>query len=61
MWFKKIEGAKELNPTNVEIIAHKKATKKTIDKTKEINQNLNKMLIENGFTLKIYLASRAKH
>lgn len=42
----------------VEIVAHKKATKKQIEATKRVSENLNKLLEANGFTLKIYLASR---
>lgn len=47
--------------SKVEVVAHKKATKKTIDETIKVNQQLNKLLVENGFTLKIYLAAGGKH
>lgn len=47
--------------SRVEIITHKKATKATIDETKRVNSQLNRLLAKNGFTLKIYLASGGSH
>lgn len=43
--------------SRVEVVAHQKATKEQINSTKKVNQELNKLLTENGFTLKIYLAT----
>lgn len=45
----------------VEVVAHKKATKEQIDKVKGINDNLNQVLEENGFTIKIFLAAGGDH
>ena len=41
----------------VEIIAHKKATQKTVDDIQEVNKKLNQIFNDNHFTLKIYLAA----
>lgn len=41
----------------VEVIAHKRATKRQVNEVKKVNQSLNEMLDANGFTLKIYLAA----
>ena len=46
--------------SKVEVIAHKKATKREIEKVKEVNTNLNELISENGFTLKIFLAAGGK-
>lgn len=45
------------NESKVEVIAHKRATKKVINRTKQVNELLNDLLVENGFTFKIFLAS----
>lgn len=45
----------------VEVVVHKNATQEAITKADEANQHLNDLLIENGFTLKIYLATGGKH
>lgn len=42
----------------VEIVAHKKATKREVTKVKRANEALNNLFEDNHFTLKIYLASR---
>lgn len=46
-------------PTNsrVEVELHKGASVEAADKAIEANRHLNDLLIENGFTLKIYLAA----
>lgn len=45
-------------PTSrVEVELHKAATAEAAEKAKEANQHLNDLLVENGFTLKIYLAA----
>lgn len=42
----------------IEILAHKKATKKQVEKVKRVNDTLNDLFVDNNFTLKIYLARR---
>jgi len=41
----------------VEVVVQKNATEEAITKAKEANQKLNELLVENGFTIKIYLAA----
>lgn len=36
---------------------HKNATEEAANKAKQANEHLNELLVENGFTLKIYLAA----
>lgn len=43
--------------SRVEVELHKDATIEAADKAKEANKHLNELLVENGFTLKIYLAA----
>lgn len=43
--------------SRVEVELHKDATKEAAETAKAANQHLNDLLIENGFTLKIYLAA----
>lgn len=45
----------------VEVVVQKDATRHAIEKAEQANQTLNELLIENGFTLKIYLAAGGKH
>jgi len=48
-------------PTSrVEVELHKNASEEAAQKAKDTNQHLNDLLIENGFTLKIYLAAGGK-
>ena len=44
----------------VEIIAADNARHEVIKEAKEVNQQLKKLLVENGFTIKIYLAAGGK-
>lgn len=44
----------------IEIVANKAAKQEVIAEAKEANAKLNKLLIENGFTLKIFLAAGGK-
>lgn len=64
-WFDKsrLQIEHDLSDKNskVEVVTHKKATKREIAKVKEVNQSLNDLFITNGFTLKIYLAKGGKH
>lgn len=43
--------------SRVEVEVHKSASIQAAQKAKETNQHLNDLLVENGFTLKIYLAA----
>lgn len=43
--------------SRVEVELHKHASEGAAQKAKETNQHLNDLLVENGFTLKIYLAA----
>lgn len=43
--------------SRVEVEVHKNASVEAAQKAKETNQHLNDLLVENGFTLKIYLAA----
>lgn len=41
----------------VEIEPHQQARREVVEKTKEVNDHLKELLVENGFTIKIYLAA----
>jgi len=43
--------------SRVEVELHKNASEKAALKATETNNHLNELLIENGFTLKIYIAA----
>jgi hypothetical protein len=45
----------------IEIVAHKEAKQEMVDRAKIANEHLNGLLVENGFTLKIYLAAKPDH
>ena len=45
----------------VEIIANEEAKKEVIEKAKQASSQLNELLVQNGFTIKIYLAAGGKH
>lgn len=69
MWFKKTKtpvqdtSAKIIanHKATIEIVAHKEAKDAVVRETKEANEKLNRLLVDNGFTLKIYLAAGGKH
>ena len=46
--------------SRVEVEVHKNASKEAAKKAQDTNQHLNDLLVENGFTLKIYLAAGGK-
>lgn len=50
----------EKRQATIEIVAHKEAKAKVIKQAKQANKQLNDLLVENGFTLKIYLAAGGK-
>lgn len=56
---KKPEDLRIQPPTTsrVEVEIAKGASKEAAEKAKTANQHLNELLVENGFTLKIYLAA----
>lgn len=43
--------------SRVEIELQKDATKKAVETAKRVNESMKELLVENGFTLKIYLAT----
>lgn len=43
--------------SGVQVVVHKNAAKQTIEKANQVNDHLKDLLVENGFTLKIYLAA----
>ena len=45
----------------IEIEAGKQATKKAIEEARRANEELNKVLVKNGFTVKIFVATGGKH
>lgn len=62
MWFDKKKQDREANTkrSNVEIVAHRQATKKVVEETKEVNERLQDLLLKNHFTIKIFLATGGK-
>lgn len=49
-----------LTPTQnsrVEVEIHKDASKEAVEQAKSANEHLKELLVNNGFTLKIYLAA----
>lgn len=63
LWFNKksqptLEDQQQLvRETSIEIVAHKDAKAGVIKEAHQVNAQLNKLLVGNGFTLKIYLAA----
>lgn len=62
MWFKRKPQQPPIVVTppatsRVEVELHKEASEGAAQKAKETNKHLNDLLVENGFTLKIYLAA----
>lgn len=64
-WFGKNKEEVSVTPQEqeaiIEIETHKSAQKEAIEQAKQASQQLNKLLVENGFTLKIYVAAGGKH
>lgn len=65
-WFSNIKPSKkieslDLEDSKIEIRAHKRATKKQVEKVKQANSVLNDLFIDNNFTLKIFLAAGGSH
>lgn len=63
-WFKRkqIENIYLEPPisSRVEVELNKTASREAAEKAKTANKHLNDLLVENGFTLKIYLATGGK-
>lgn len=68
MWFLKRKKIAPVQPiavepplsSRVEIELHKNASEQAAKKADEANKHLNDLLVENGFTLKIFLAAGGK-
>lgn len=66
-WFnknkKELDQGVAIDPSaKIEIEATKDASKKAFAEAKKVSKSLNHMLaVENGFTLKIYLAAGGNH
>lgn len=60
-WFNRNNTAKseteKLHDHRVEVVVHQNAAKEVVTEANIVNRKLNKLLVENGFTLKIYLAA----
>lgn len=63
-WFKrKPKEDMSIQPppsSRVEVELHKDASREAATKATQANKHLNDLLVENGFTLKIYLAAGGK-
>jgi undecaprenyl pyrophosphate synthase len=63
-WFfkKNLLSTEKLHDQRVEVVVSKEATKKEVELAKEANKQLQNLLLENHFTIKIFLATggRAK-
>lgn len=51
----------EDHDNRVEVVVHKNATQESVAMADDANKKLNQLLVENGFTLKIYLAAGGKY
>lgn len=56
---KPIDG-ESTHDTRVEVVVQKSAAKEVVEEAKEVNEKLNRLLVDNGFTLRIYLATGGK-
>lgn len=63
-WFNRNKTPKgdteESHDHRVEVVVNQNATKEFVDEAKAVNAQLNRLLLDNGFTLKIYLAAGGK-
>lgn len=62
MWFKHKQGPEPIiveppATSRVEVELHKNASEAAAKMAVETNQHLNDLLVENGFTLKIFIAA----
>lgn len=58
MAWKKRSKMEETHDHNIEIIAHKNATRRQVKDVKKANNNLNNLFEDNHFTIKLYLAQK---
>lgn len=58
MAWKKRSNMEDINDHNVEVVAHKNATKRQVKNVKKANATLNNLFEDNHFTIKLYLASK---
>jgi hypothetical protein len=56
----KIPNQEVQHDNRVEVVVHKEATKKVVNQAKAANKQLNLLLQQNGFTIKIFLAAGGK-
>lgn len=47
--------------STIEIVAHKEAKAEVVAQAEAVSKHLNKLLVDNGFTLKIFLAAGGQH
>lgn len=63
-WFNRNKAPKgdteQSHDHRVEVVVHQNAAKEVVNEAKTVNEQLNKLLLDNGFTLKIYLAAGGK-
>lgn len=63
-WFNKNKDPKgdteKAHDHRVEVVVHQNATKEVVAEAKRVNDQLKTLLEDNGFTLKIYLATGGK-
>lgn len=55
------ESTQALKDATVEVIAHQNATKKEVQETKKVAQDLNRLLERNGITFILYTGMGGKH
>lgn len=53
--------ASKAREITIEVIAHKNATRREVQKTKKVADDLNEILESNGITLKIFAAAGGRH
>jgi hypothetical protein len=60
-WFNRNKSPKgeteAAHDSRVEVVVHKEAAKDAVQEAKAVNKHLNKLLEQNGFTIKIFLAA----
>lgn len=64
LWFnrdkKRAGKTEQAHDHRVEVVVHQNANKEVVKEAKTVNEQLNRLLLDNGFTLKIYLAAGGK-
>lgn len=49
---------RETTPVSIEVVTHKRATKRQVEKVNKANRELNELFEDNHFTVKLVLASK---